>query len=49
MAALQGWAAGAGASSAYLQVAAGNGPALALYRRAGFIEHHRYHYRRRPA
>jgi hypothetical protein len=30
-------------------VVAGNAPALALYRRAGFIEHHRYHYRRRPS
>jgi GNAT superfamily N-acetyltransferase len=49
MAALQGWARGGGASSTYLQVVAGNAPALALYRRAGFIEHHRYHYRRRPS
>jgi ribosomal protein S18 acetylase RimI-like enzyme len=48
MAALQAWAAGRGATSVYLQVAADNAPALALYRRAGFIEHHRYHYRRRP-
>ena len=48
MAALQGWAAGRGATSVYLQIVAGNAPALALYRRAGFIEHHRYHYRRRP-
>jgi N-acetylglutamate synthase len=28
---------------------AGNAPARSLYRRAGFIEHHRYHYRRRAA
>jgi ribosomal protein S18 acetylase RimI-like enzyme len=48
MSALQGWAAGRGATSVYLQVLADNAPALALYRRAGFIEHHRYHYRRRP-
>jgi GNAT superfamily N-acetyltransferase len=48
MAALQRWAAGRGAHSVYLQVLSGNGPALALYRRSGFIEHHRYHYRRRP-
>jgi GNAT superfamily N-acetyltransferase len=47
MAALQRWAAERGAHSVYLQVVAGNAPARALYRRAGFIEHHRYHYRRR--
>jgi N-acetylglutamate synthase len=47
MAALQRWAAERGATSVYLQVTADNGPALALYRRSGFIEHHRYHYRRR--
>jgi N-acetylglutamate synthase len=33
----------------YLQVTAGNTAARALYRRAGLIEHHRYHYRRRVA
>ena len=49
MAALQDWAAERGAHSVYLQVVAGNAPARALYRRAGFIEHHRYHYRRPPA
>lgn len=48
MAALTGWAAERGAHSVYLQVTAGNTAARALYRRAGFIEHHRYHYRRRP-
>jgi len=47
MSALTGWAAERGASSTYLQVAADNTAARALYRRAGFIEHHRYHYRRR--
>jgi len=47
MAALQGWAAERGAHSVYLQVTAGNAAARALYRRSGFIEHHRYHYRRR--
>jgi ribosomal protein S18 acetylase RimI-like enzyme len=48
MAALQRWAAGRGAQWVYLQVAADNAPARALYRRAGFIEHHRYHYRLGP-
>ena len=47
VAALQHWAADRGATSVYLQVSAGNAPARALYRQAGFIEHHRYHYRRR--
>ncbi|WP_369136841.1 GNAT family N-acetyltransferase [Modestobacter versicolor] len=49
MAALQRWAAERGAHSVYLQVTAGNAAARALYRRSGFIEHHRYHYRRPPA
>jgi len=49
MAALQNWAAERGAHSVYLQVVAGNAPARALYRRTGFIEHHRYHYRRPSA
>jgi N-acetylglutamate synthase len=48
MAALQRWAAERGAQWVYLQVAADNAPARALYRRAGFIEHHRYHYRLGP-
>jgi GNAT superfamily N-acetyltransferase len=47
MAALTLWAVDRGAHSVYLQVTAGNTAARALYRRAGFIEHHRYHYRRR--
>jgi len=47
--ALQVWAVDAGARWCYLQVVAGNAPARALYRRMGFIEHHRYHYRRPPA
>ncbi|MGY1742465.1 MULTISPECIES: GNAT family N-acetyltransferase [unclassified Blastococcus] len=48
MAALYRWAAGRRARWAYLQVAASNEPARTLYRRDGFIEHHRYHYRRAP-
>jgi GNAT superfamily N-acetyltransferase len=47
MGALQRWAAEQGGHSVYLQVAADNAPATAFYRRLGFIEHHRYHYRRR--
>ncbi|TFV63039.1 GNAT family N-acetyltransferase [Geodermatophilus sp. DF01-2] len=49
MAALQRWAADRDARWVYLQVTASNAPARALYRRAGFIEHHRYHYRYAPA
>lgn len=45
MAALAAWAAGRGATSCVLQVVASNAPALALYARLGFTEHHRYHYR----
>jgi hypothetical protein len=30
----------------YLQVAEPNEPARATYRKAGFAEHHAYHYRR---
>ncbi|MGY1842965.1 GNAT family N-acetyltransferase [Modestobacter sp. SYSU DS0875] len=48
MGALQRWAAERGGHLVYLQVATSNAPARALYRRAGFIEHHRYHYRRLP-
>ncbi len=48
MEALYRWGAGQGARWAYLQVVASNAPARALYRRDGFIEHHRYHYRRAP-
>ena len=37
-----------GARSCLLQVSEDNGPALALYARLGFTEHHRYHYRTAP-
>ncbi|SSC22579.1 Acetyltransferase (GNAT) family protein, partial [Klenkia terrae] len=46
--ALQAWAVDRGGRWCYLQVVASNDPARALYRRLGFIEHHRYHYRRPP-
>jgi ribosomal protein S18 acetylase RimI-like enzyme len=38
-----------GTSRVFLQVEDGNQPALALYRRLGFTEHHGYHYRVAPA
>ncbi len=37
-----------GAHSCLLQVSDDNHPALALYARLGFTEHHRYHYRSAP-
>lgn len=46
VAGLATWAAGLGATDVYLQVAEPNEPARATYRRAGFAEHHAYHYRR---
>jgi N-acetylglutamate synthase len=52
MAALGGWARARGGRRSLLQVSEGNAPALALYARLGFTEHHRYHYRQaviRPA
>ena len=48
MGALSRWAAGQGAHWVYLQVSASNAPARELYRRAGYVEHHRYHYRWAP-
>ncbi|MFP5369260.1 MAG: GNAT family N-acetyltransferase [Actinomycetes bacterium] len=45
MSALGGWARARGGTSCVLQVAASNAPALRLYARLGFTEHHRYHYR----
>ena len=48
MAALGAWARAGDASSCVLQVAASNAPAVALYERLGFTEHHRYHYRVAP-
>ncbi|MDP2773477.1 MAG: GNAT family N-acetyltransferase [Nocardioides sp.] len=44
MAALLEWGAEQGATTAYLQVLGDNEPALALYERLGFREHHRYRY-----
>jgi GNAT superfamily N-acetyltransferase len=48
MAALIGWAAERGATTAYLQVLGDNAPALALYERLRFVEHHRYRYLAAP-
>ena len=49
MSALFAWGAGQGARDVCLQVAADNGPALALYRSLGLrTELYRYHYRRAP-
>jgi ribosomal protein S18 acetylase RimI-like enzyme len=47
--ALAAAAAAQGAASLYLQVAVGNQAARTLYARAGFTEHHGYHYRVAPA
>jgi GNAT superfamily N-acetyltransferase len=48
MAALVEWGAERGARTAYLQVLGDNAPALALYERLGFTEHHRYRYLAAP-
>ena len=45
MAGLATWAAGHGATDAYLQVSADNITAIGAYEKLGFTEHHRYHYR----
>lgn len=37
-----------GATTGYLQVDAGNAPALAVYRRLGFVDGYGYHYLERP-
>jgi len=42
--ALLDWGAAQGATTAYLQALADNAPALAMYDRLGFREHHRYRY-----
>ena len=49
MAALGAWARERGGRRCQLQVVESNAPALALYARLGFTEHHRYHYRLAPA
>jgi N-acetylglutamate synthase len=45
MSGLGAWARERGGHSCLLQVAGTNAPALALYERLGFTEHHRFHYR----
>ena len=45
---LLSWGRGQSATHAYLQVDAGNAPALAVYRNFGFATAYAYHYRARP-
>lgn len=47
-AALAGLAAERGTHEVYLQVEMDNAAARSLYRRAGFTDHHGYHYRVEP-
>lgn len=49
LAELVDWGASLGATTAYLQVRADNGAALALYERLGFVTHHSYRYLAAPA
>ena len=49
LAALARWSAEHGCEGLYLQVTCDSAAALALYRRAGFAERCRYHYRTAPA
>jgi ribosomal protein S18 acetylase RimI-like enzyme len=49
LAALLGWAAERGATTAYLQVRGDNAPALGLYRALGFRTHHTYRYLAAPS
>lgn len=46
---LAAWARGRGAERAYLQVAASNGAAAAMYGRLGFVDHHTYVHMSAPA
>lgn len=48
VAGLASWAGERGATDMYLQVSADNAAAIAAYEKLGFVEHHRYHYRRAP-
>lgn len=48
VAGLASWAGEHGATDMYLQVSADNAAAIATYEKLGFVEHHRYHYRRAP-
>lgn len=48
LAGLVDWGRAHGARAVYLQVAADNAPALAMYRRAGFVVHHDYRYLEAP-